>query len=440
MQPAVETLSGLERRVELVVEMAEVEKDVQVQLKRAQRQAKAPGFRPGKVPMSMLERTHAPGIRMDVINEKVGAAFESAVTGAELRVAGMPRIEPKSEEGAAEGSLTFVATFEVYPEVGVPDLAGLEVSRVSAEVGDAEIDRTIEILRQQRTRFEPREGRAAQDNDQVTLDFEGKIDGVAFEGGTAQDFQFVLGQGRMLPEFEEAARGLKAGETKTFPLAFPADYGSDAVAGKTAEFTITIKQVAEGVLPEVDAEFAKSLGQAEGDVEKLRADIRSNLEREVANRTLARTKTSVMDALAKAATFDVPKALVQNDTEGRIKAAREELRQRGMPNADSVPMPAEAFATESERRVRLGLIVSELVRRDNLQAKPEQVRAKIEEFAKSYEKPAEVVRYYLSDRNRLAEIEAVVLEDNVVEHVLSQAQVTPQQVAFDELMGNNAAG
>lgn len=439
MQPAVETLSGLERRVELVVEMAEVEKDVQVQLKRAQRQAKAPGFRPGKVPMSMLERTHAPGIRMDVINEKVGAAFESAVSGAELRVAGMPRIEPKSEEDA-EGSLTFVATFEIYPEVALPDLSTLEVSRVSTEVGDAEIDRTIEILRRQRTRFEPREDRAAEDNDQVTLDFEGKIDDVPFEGGTAEDFQFVLGQGRMLPEFEEAARSLKAGDTKTFSLAFPDDYGSDAVAGKTAEFTITIKQVAEGVLPEVDAEFAKSLGQAEGDVDKLRADIRANLEREVLNRTLARTKTSVMDALATAATFDVPKALVDNDTEGRIKAAREELRQRGMPNADTVPMPAEAFATESERRVRLGLLVSELVRRDNLQAKPEQVRAKIEDFAKSYEKPAEVVRYYLSDRNRLAEIEAVVLEDNVVEHVLNQAKVTPQQVAFDELMGNNAAG
>lgn len=438
MQPVVETLSGLERRVELAVALAEVEKEVQAQLKRAQRQAKAPGFRPGKVPLSMLERTHAPGIRMDVINEKVGSAFEEAVTGANLRVAGMPKIEPKAE-GAGEDSFTFVATFEVYPEVSVPELESLEVERVSTEVGDAEIDRTLEILRQQRMRFEPRDDRAAEDNDQVTLDFEGKIDGVAFEGGTAQDFQFVLGQGRMLPEFEDAARGLKAGDTKTFPLEFPADYGSDAVAGKTAEFTITIKQVAEGVLPEVDTEFAKSLGQAEGDVDALRADIRANLDREVANRTLSRTKSSVMDALAKAAEFDVPKALVENDTNSRIQAAREDLRQRGLPNADDVPMPAEAFATESERRVRLGLIVSELVKRDSLQAKPEQVRAKIEDFAKNYEQPAEVVRYYLSDRNRLAEIEAVVLEDNVVEHILSKAKVTDQQVPFDELMGNTSA-
>ncbi|MBU4612835.1 trigger factor [Achromobacter sp. GG226] len=438
MQPVVETLSGLERRVELSVPVAEVEKEVQAQLKAAQRNAKAPGFRPGKVPMSMLERTHAPGIRMDVINSKVGDAFEKAVSGAELRVAGMPRIEPKTED-APEDAIAFVATFEVYPEVTLPELDALEVERAKTAVGDAEIERTLDILRQQRTRFEPAEGRAAEDNDQVTLDFEGKIDDVAFEGGTAEDFSFVLGQGRMLPEFEEAARGLKAGETKTFPLVFPEDYGSPTVAGKTAQFTITVKQVAQGVLPEVDTEFAKSLGQAEGDVQKLRDDIRANLEREVENRTLARTKASVMNALAGAAQFDVPKALVENDTQGRVQAAREELRQRGVPNADSMPIPAEAFATESERRVRLGLLVSELVRRDNLQAKPDQVRAKIETFAKNYEQPTEVVRYYLSDRSRLAEVEAVVLEDNVVEHVLSKAKVTEQEVPFDELMGNNAA-
>jgi len=220
-----------------------------------------------------------------------------------------------------------------------------------------------------------------------------------------------------------------------FPLAFPADYGSAEVAGKTAEFTITIKKVEEGVLPQVDAEFAKQLGQAEGDVEKLRADIRANLEREVRSRTQARTKSSVMDALAKAATFDIPKALVNDDTERRIEAAREDLRQRGVPNADKLPIPAEAFASESERRVRLGLLVSELVKVENLKAKPDQIRARIEDFAQSYEKPEEVVRYYLTDKSRLAEIEAIVLEDNVVQHVLSKAQVKDEQVAFDELMG-----
>lgn len=239
----------------------------------------------------------------------------------------------------------------------------------------------------------------------------------------------------MLPEFEAAARGLKAGDTKVFPLSFPEDYQGKEVAGKTAEFTITIKEVAEAVLPAVDAEFAKSLGQADADVEKLKADIRSNIEREVKVRSQGRTKTSVMDSLVEAAKFDVPKALVDNDVQGRIAQAREELKQRGVPNADSMPMPAEVFAAESERRVRLGLLVSELVKQAQLQAKPEQVRARIEEFAQNYEQPAQVVSYYLSDRQRRAEIEAIVLEDNVVAYVLEKAKVTDEKVPFDQLMG-----
>lgn len=438
MQPVVETVTGLERRVELAVAMADVEQEVQAQLKRVQRQAKAPGFRPGKVPMAMVERSHGPGIRMDIINEKVGSAFEQAVSQAELRVAGMPRIEPKTEDVPAD-TLAFVATFEVFPQVDLPDLGSLDVERAEAVVGDAEVERTLEILRKQRVTYQPRDDRAAQDGDQVTCDFEGKIDDVAFEGGTATDFQFVLGEGRMLPEFEEAARGLKAGESKVFPLAFPEDYGSATVAGKTAQFTITVKSVAEGVLPEVDAAFATSLGQAEGDIAKLRDDIRVNLEREVAARVQARTKASVMDALVKAVAFDVPKALVESEAENRVKAAREELRRRGLPNADDMPIPTDAFTQEAERRVRLGLTVSELVKQNDLQAKPDQVRAKIEDFARNYETPAEVVRYYLSDRERLAEVEAIVVEDNVVALVLDKAKVTSKAVSFDELMGNTPA-
>jgi len=434
MQPVVETLSGLERRVDLAVAVADIEKEVQAQLKRMARTAKLPGFRPGKVPMAMLERSHGPGIRYDVINDQVGRAFEQAVSGAQLRVAGAPKVEPKTE-GAPEDTLAFTATFEVYPEVAVPDLASLSVRRAVAEITDAEVDQTIEVLRKQRVSYEAREDRAAQDGDRVTLDFAGTIDGVPFDGGKAESFPFVLGQGRMLPEFEAAARGMKAGESKTFPLSFPADYGGKEVAGKTAEFAITVKEVAEPRLPEIDAEFAKSLGQAEGDLDKLRADIRANIEREARARTQARTKGSVMDALAAAATFDVPKALVENDTSNRVAAAREELKQRGVPNADTVPIPAEAFAAESERRVRLGLVVSELVRQAQLQAKPEQVRARIEEFAQNYEQPAQVVSYYLSDRQRRAEIEAIVLEDNVVAHVLEKAQVADEQVPFDQLMG-----
>ncbi|NYT70158.1 trigger factor [Pusillimonas noertemannii] len=433
-QPVVETLSGLERRIDIVVSVADVEKEVQSQLKRVARTAKIQGFRPGKAPLSMIERSHGPGIRYDVINAEVGRALDKAIGDASLRIAGTPDLEPKTE-GVEEGYMGFSATFEVYPEVTAPDLSALQVTRSAVQVGDAEVQRTIDILRKQRAIYEPRDDRAAQDDDRVTLDFAGTIDGVAFDGGSAEDFPFVLGQGRMLPEFETAVRGLKAGDTATFPLEFPADYGGKEVAGKTAEFKITIKQVAEPVLPEVDAEFAKSLGQAEGDVEKLLQDVRANIEREVKARAHARTKGSVMDALVAACSFDVPKALVQNDTQNRVAAAREELKQRGVPNADSLPIPPETFSAESERRVRLGLLVSELVNSAELRAKPEQVRARIEELAQNYEQPAQVVAYYLSDRERRAEIEALVLEDNVVEHVLSKAQVTDETVDFDELMG-----
>ena len=434
MQPVVETLTGLERRVELSVPMADVEKAVQAEIKRVARTAKVAGFRPGKVPLAMLERSHGPSIRYEAVNSQVGAAFEKAITAAGLRVAGMPKLEPKTE-GTPEDVMVFTATFEVYPTVTVPDLSTLEVKRAVTEIGDAEVQRTVDILRKQRANYEAREDRAAQDDDRVTLDFAGTIDGVPFEGGHAEGFPFVLGQGRMLPEFETAVRGMKAGESKVFPLEFPADYGGKEVAGKTAEFSITVKEVAEPVLPVVDAEFAKSLGQTEGDVEKLLADVRGNIEREVRQRTLARTKASVMDALVKAATFDVPKALVDSEAEDRVAAAREELKKRGVPNADSMPIPADAFTAEAERRVRLGLMIAELIKVASLSAKPEQVRARIEEFAANYEQPAQVVSYYLSDRARRAEVEGIVLEDNVVQHVLATAKVEDEAVAFDQIMG-----
>ena len=436
MQPEVEILSGLERRVDLLVSIADVEKEVQAQLKRVARTAKVQGFRPGKAPLAIIERSHGPGIRYDVINSEVGRSLDKVLEETKLRVAGVPNLEPKTE-GVEEGMLAFSATFEVYPEVQVPDLSALDVKRVATQVTDEDVQKTLDILRKQRAAYVAREDRAAQDDDRVTLDFVGKIDDVAFEGGSAEGFPFILGQGRMLPEFEEAVRGMKAGETKTFPLSFPEDYAGREVAGKTAEFTITVQEVAEAELPEVTAEFATTLGQPEGDVEKLVADIRANLEREVTARARARTKASVMDALATAAAFDVPKALVESDAQDRVKAARQELKERGVPNADSMPIPLDAFTSESERRVRLGLLVSELVKQAELQVKPEQVRTRIEEFAQNYEQPAQVVAYYLSDRQRRAEVEAIVLEDNVVEHVLSKAKVSDEDVSFDEIMGTD---
>ncbi|WP_298051468.1 trigger factor [uncultured Paenalcaligenes sp.] len=435
MQPEVEILSGLEHRIDVAVSTAEIEKEVQAQLTRVARTAKIQGFRPGKAPLSMVERSHGPSIRYEAINNELGKALDSALEQSGLRVAGVPSIEGK--EDAPEGTMVFTATFEVYPEITLPNLTELEITRSNVTVGDAEVERTIDILRKQRANYEAREDRAAQDDDRVTLDFKGTIDGVAFDGGSAEGFSFVLGQGRMLPEFEAATTGMKAGEEKTFPLDFPADYGGAEVAGKTAEFAIKVTEVAEPVLPELNDEFAKELGQAEGDIKALLADVRANIEREAKARVQARTKANVMDAILAASEFDIPKALVENEIKNRIAMARQELKQRGLPNADDMPIPEDVFQDEAERRVRLGLLLSELVEKAELKATPEQVRARIEEFAQNYEQPEQVISYYLSDAQRRAEIEAIVLEDNVVDHIVSQAKVSDEDVEFEQLMGNN---
>jgi trigger factor len=442
MATAVENLGKLERRLTLSFPLSDVRTEVEKRLKKQAKTARAPGFRPGKVPLKMVAAQYGYQIETDVLNDKVGQAFSQAAEENQLRVAGMPKIEPKQE--APEGMLAFDATFEVYPEVSLPDLSGVEVETVKADVSDAEIDKTIDILRKQRVHYHTK-GEAgehgdggepvAANGDRVTVDFVGTIDGVEFAGGKAENYAFVLGEGRMLPEFEAATVGLKVGESKTFPLAFPEDYHGKDVAGKTAEFTITLKNLEWAHLPEVDAEFAKSLGIEDGSVEKMRDDIKVNLEREVNARIKARNKEAVMDALVKATEMDVPKVMIEQDSQRLAEQTRQDMAQRGM-DVKSLPFPADLFATKAERRVRLGLILSQLVQDNNLQATQEQVKAQIEDFAQSYEDPKEVLKYYYSDRRRLGEIEALVLEENVVNYVLGKAKVTTKDIAFDELMGS----
>jgi trigger factor len=443
MATAVETLGKLERRLTISFPVADVRTEVEKRLKQQAKTARAPGFRPGKVPLKMVAAQYGYQIESDVLNDKVGRAFNDAANENQLRVAGFPKIEPKQD--AQEGQLAFDATFEVYPEVVIGDLANVDIETVKADVTDAEIDKTIDILRKQRVHYHAK-GEAgehgtggepvAANGDRVTVDFVGTIDGVEFAGGKAEDYAFVLGEGRMLPEFEAATIGLKVGEAKSFPLAFPEDYHGKDVAGKTAEFTITLKQLEWAHLPEVDAEFAKSLGIEDGDIEKMRADIKVNLEREVGARVKARNKEAVMDALVKSTEMDVPKALIDQDSERLAEMTRQDMAQRGM-DVKSLPFPPDLFAAKAERRVRLGLILGELVNANNLQATQEQVKGQIEDFAQSYEDPKEVLKYYYSDRRRLAEIEALVLEENVVNYVLSKAKTSTKDVAFDELMGSN---
>ncbi|WP_367849522.1 trigger factor [Rhodoferax sp. WC2427] len=436
MAVTVETLEKLERKITLSLPVDVIQNEVATRLKKMARTVKMDGFRPGKVPMNVVAQRYGYSVHYEVMNDKVGEAFAVAANEAKLRVAGQPRIS--ENETSAEGQMAFDAIFEVFPDVKIGDLGTAEVEKITTAVDDGAIDKTVEILRKQRRTFAQRAlEAAAEDGDRVTVDFEGKIDGETFEGGKAEAFQFLVGEGQMLKEFEDAVRGMKSGESRTFPLAFPADYHGKDVAGKQADFMVTVKKIEAAHLPAVDEALAKSLGIADATVEGLRADIRKNLEREVKFRVLARNKQAAMDALVSKSELDLPNSSVQSELNRLVENARADLKKRGIKDADKAPIPDDIFRPQAERRVRLGLVVAELVRSNALQATTEQIKAHIEELAASYEKPTDVVRWYYSDNQRLAEVEAIVIESNVTEFVLGKAQVVEKAVAFDELMGQN---
>ncbi len=433
MAVQVETLDKLERRIVLTLAADTINGEVATRLKRLSRTVKADGFRPGKVPMSVVAQRYGYSVQYEVVNDRVGQAFSAATSEAKLRVAGAPRISQK--ESAPQGQMAFEATFEIYPEVKVGDLSAVEVERVSTEVTEAAIDRTVDILRKQRRTFGLRGASdGALEGDRITIDFEGKIDGEAFNGGASKDFSFIIGEGQMLAQFDQSVRGMKVGESKTFPLQFPQDYQGKDVAGKEADFMVTVKKIEAQNLPEVDAAFAKQLGIADASVEGLRADVKKNLAREVKFRLQARNKAAAMEALSQAAVLELPNSLVNGEGERLIAAAREDLKKRGMKDADTFPIPADSFKPQAERRVRLGLVVAELMRNHKLQAKPEQLQAHIEEMSQSYEKPAEIMRWYLGDRERMSQVESLVIENNVADFVLAQAKVVDKVLPFDELM------
>ena len=433
----VEILEKLERKITLTLPATIIQNEVNSRLKKLAHKVKIDGFRPGKVPMNIVAQRYGYSVHYEVMNDKVGEAFNTAAIEAKLRVAGQPRISEK--EQSPEGEMAFDAIFEVYPEVKMQDLAQVAIDKLHAEVSDEAIDKTIEILRKQRRTYAQRSlESSAETDDRVSVDFEGKIDGEPFDGGRAQDFQFVVGEGQMLKEFEGAVKGMKVGESKTFPLAFPADYQGREVAGQTADFMVTLKKLEASHLPEVTDELAKSLGAVDSTVAGLRADIRGNLEREVKFRLLGRNKQAALDALVAHAELDLPQSIVQAELDRMVQGAREELKQRGIKDADKAPIPEEVFKPQAERRVRMGLVVSELVRQQSLQATPDQIKAHVEELSASYEKPAEVQRWYYSDNSRMAEVEGIVIEQNVTNYVLSMAKVTEKTISFDELMGQQA--
>jgi len=434
MAANVEQLGALERRLQMKVPLSGIEQEIDQRLKKLARNAKMPGFRPGKVPMKVLAQTYGPQVRSEVLGDAVQKAFSDAVREANLRVAGQPRIEPKKD--AAADALEFSATFEVYPEFRIGDVAAATVERPQVSVDDAAVDKTLEILRKQRVTY-AEAARAAQSGDRVVVDFAGTIGGEPFPGGKADGFAFVLGEGRMLPEFEAAAGGAAPGEAKNFSVTFPPDYHGKEVAGKTAEFALTLKKVEEPRLPALDADFAKALGVADGDLAKMRAEVRQNVERETAKRIEARVKQQAMQALLEATPLELPKSLVAMETRELVERAAADLRARGL-KFEKLPLDPQAFEASAKRRVALGLIIAELARAEKLQPKPAEVRALIEQEAQSYESPAEVVKWFYMQPQRLSEMEGLALEANVVQWVLQKAKVVDKAMPFDELMGSNA--
>ncbi len=426
--------NSLERRIEMSVSLAEIDKEVEQRLRQISKTVKMAGFRPGKVPFKMVTQQYGGQARSEAIGAAVEKTFGEKVREQNLRVAGYPRIEPKAKSG--DTAMEFSAVFEVYPDVVIGDVTGQSVEKAVLEVTDAEVDKTLDVLRKQRVTYVPA-GRAAEKGDRLVIDFVGRKNGEEFPGGKGTDFAVEVGGGKMLPDFDAALMGLAEGATKTFDVEFPADYQAADLAGVTVQFDVVAKAVEMPKLPEMDAEFAKSLGIKDGDLVAMRKEVRSNLEREVKKRLQAKIKTQVMDALLAATPIEVPSALIEAESRQMAEAALKDFEQRG-GNAKSMPIEASWFIEPATRRVKLGLILAELVKARDLHAKPEQVRAMVDEFSETFEDPKEVVRWYYSQPQRLADAEALVMENNVVDWVLGQAKVTENAIAFDVLMGDGS--
>ena len=435
MQASLETLGQLERRLNISVPFEQIDAEVNNRLVRAARSAKIQGFRPGKAPMKVVAQHYGAQIRDEVMGETIQSSFGNAVREQNLKVAGYPRFEPQTGTDEDKALFKFSAVFEVYPEFTLGDLSGTELEVPSVEVTDAEVDKTIDILRKQRTTFNAVTERAAQANDRVIIDFKGTLDGVPFEGGSAENYAVWLGQGQMLPDFETAIIGTRDEETKSFDMTFPEDYHGKDVAGKTVTFEIKVKSIAEPVMPEIDGEFAKLLGVEDGDVSKMRAEVQKNVEREVKRRLLARTKENVMQALLEVNKIEVPKALIQLEIGRLQQQTANDLAARGI-DPGQMQLPTQLFEQQAERRVALGLILGEIVKANDLTAKPEQVRAVVDEFAESYEDPQEVVSWYYASPERLEGPESLATEENVVQWAKTRAKAVEKTLSFDELMGN----
>ncbi|MEH6388340.1 MAG: trigger factor [Pseudomonas profundi] len=426
MQVSVETISGLERRMTVGIPAERIENEVNKRLQQTASRARVDGFRPGKVPMSVIRKRFGGSARQEVIGEVIQSSFYEAIMQEKLNPAGAPSVEPKElNEGK---DFEYIATFEVYPELTLGDFGDISVERIESEVTDADLEKMLEILRKQNTVYETVE-RAAQNEDQLTVDFTGRVDGEAFQGGTASNTQIVLGSGRMLPGFEEGLVGAKAGDSLTLNVTFPEDYQNLELAGKAAEFEVVVHSVAAPVLPELNDEFFAKFGVEEGGLEGFRAEVRKNMERELRQAIKGKTKTQVMDGLLATNQVEVPKALLGSE----IDRLREQaVQQFGGGNIKPEQLPAELFEEQAKRRVSLGLIVAEVVKQNDIKPDNDRVRAMVEDLASAYQEPEQVVNWYFQNEQQLAEIQSVVLEEQVVDTVLQKAKVTDKQVSYED--------
>lgn len=430
---SVENVSALERRLNASIPQQAIRTQVSARLKNIGRNVRIAGFRPGKVPPRIVEQYYGAQAWQDALNEALQRSFSEASQTNNLKVAGSPRFEVKTTDQNAE-QIEYSATFEVYPEIVVGDLAGVSIERLVYEVTQQDVENTIATLRKQRTTYEKTD-RGAQAADRVSIDFVGRLDGQTFPGGEAKDLKVVLGMGSMLADFEAAIAGMKAGETKTFDMKFPEDYHAKNLAGKEVSFTLSVHEVEAPHVPEVDAEFARAVGIKDGDVSKLEAEIRNNLNREVSRRLGVRNKDAVMAALLQVTHFEVPKSLLELEVQELMQYAREDMEARGVKIKD-MPLHPDLFQERAEKRVKLGLILAELMRKHGLKATPEQVKAMIEDYAQSFDESEQIIRWYEADPKRRLEVENLALEENVVNWVMSQAKVTEKHAVFNELMGS----
>lgn len=432
MKVSVETLEGLERKITVQLPAEKISQAVDAKIKTVAKSVKIDGFRPGKVPLSTVKKMYGASIKQEVFGDLIESTYHEALVQEKIRAAGMPKIDAADAEDK-EG-MAYTATFEVYPEIKDVEMKKIKVDSQTCEIEDKDLDAMLEKLRAQKGGWKECK-RKAKKGDQVICDFVGKIDGEEFAGGSGKDMTVVIGEGKMLKEFENGLKGMKTGEEQTVDVSFPDDYQGKDVAGKTAQFELSVTKVSGPVLPEIDEEFAKEFGVEDGNIDTLKSDIKGNMEKELSQKLKTNNKNAVMDGLLKANDVDVPSALVQEEIKALKKQAAQSMGQ-DPEKMDESMYPDELFNEEAIRRVKLGVLVGEVIRNEKIEVDESKVDSTLLEIASSYDDPKQVTDYYNSNKQARANLEGMVLEDQVVDFILSQAKVTDKALSFDKVMNN----